>query len=78
MTEDLVNSMRELIRCYDIYKGQSDLNLEVNMWRGRFINEQFGLTQEQICLFLCMPSEQFIQNTPEGILKEICKMKREP
>lgn len=79
MTEDLVNAMKELIRCYEMYnKHDSPIRKEITMWREKFLSTA-DLTKDRdkgafvwMC-FLATPVENFLNKSPEKWIEEYKK-----
>jgi hypothetical protein len=71
MTEDLINAMKELVRCYESANDrESATNKEIEMWRDRFIRSIPRLVDlkkdmQMTAHFLCLPSEEIIKRPVE-------------
>jgi hypothetical protein len=76
MTEDLVNALKELVRCYEECNNRSVLSDEITMWRKRFINCKISekLPDKRILIkeiFLSIPSDCLMKTTPEEYFNQI-------
>jgi hypothetical protein len=71
MTEDIINAMKELIRCYEYANDPSNATLkEIEMWRSRFLTSvpRLGTIEKDahmFCFFKALPSESMIMKEPE-------------
>lgn len=74
-TEEFIDTLKELIRCYDYCNDEdSPINEEISMWRHRFLKENNvcdGYIEE---VFWSIPSETFLSyENPEKLLKVLKK-----
>lgn len=68
-TNNLVKDLKEMIRCYEkTYHSESPVNLEIKMWRERFLCEYVSVLDDTKERFLSTPSSTFSINRPESIL----------
>ncbi len=76
--EDFINSMKELIRCYEICNDpNSPVSREIQMWRFRFLKDNNkikscdSLTENY---FMATSSDVMMEKTPERCLSIYIKL----
>jgi hypothetical protein len=74
-SEDLIKSMKEVIRCYEMCNDpKSPMINEIHMWRDRFLKENiekvYHETGRAQAYFSAIPSENLMKKTPEEWLEE--------
>ncbi len=66
--EELINIMDVIVT---IYRSKDNMNEEISMWRKRFLDSltdsKFNLST--IECFMCMPTDNFMKQTPEELIK---------
>lgn len=73
MEDDLINGMKELIRCYEYcHNNDSPTNQEILMWRKKFLeNSNPGMKASNT--FLSISSSLMLKHTPQEHLERIQK-----
>lgn len=74
-TEEFINILKDLIRAYE---NQNRENLEENMWRNRYLDSlpkyEDAVKAAKIGAgFLYIPSDTFMEKTPEEWIKKLEK-----
>lgn len=70
MKNEMIDTLKELIRSYDLCNDpDSPIIREISMWRYRFLSEE----KEDIVkfTFLAVPSENLMNTTPEEFLADL-------
>ena len=72
---ELINSMKQIIHCYESVQPGSPLNREIMMWRRKFIESQpichTGLFDYSAHCFMSEPSYNILKNGPEEVYQTI-------
>lgn len=72
MTDDLVESLKHLIKCYDLVCDPENASCkEITMWRLRFLHHM-QISKYSREIFMSSPSKEMIKKTPEEFLEENC------
>lgn len=73
-TEEFVSCLDELVRCYKHFHSENSTTKEVNFWRCHFLEQKKIDDPTLRMLFQFIPSDEFINKTPEEWIK-ICEKK---
>jgi len=68
--DEVIDGLKNLIHFYELFNNEnSAYNKEINMWRNRFLDEKIkGNDSKSMYIknvFLGMPYDNFMKNTPE-------------
>lgn len=80
-TEDFIEILKELVKCYESSKPGSPIHKEMDMWRSKFLKYDENMENLEIenaysaycvrSIFKSSPSYEMLKKSPEELLNEI-------